>query len=126
MKKVFMVLGLVSLSIAGVADVGTGPEQLMGVSVDHNGITFQINSKGCTFRRDFDFHVEERLEPMGPNLPALEHHYYITAKRLRPDVCDGDVPYGTRLFMSFEELGFQTGKFHVTNPIGGEKIMSVP
>lgn len=126
MKKMLMMLCFFGVSMTSVASVQPGLEQLMGVSVDDRGISFQVNSNGCTFRRDFDFHVEEKLEQMGPSLPAFEHHYYITVKRLRADVCEGYVPYGTRLFLSFEELGIQFGKFHVTNPIGGEKIISVP
>lgn len=125
MKIKFMVLGLMSLSFASMAE-NSGVEQLMGVSVDDSGITFQVNSKGCTVMGDFAFDVEERLERMGPHLPALEHHYYISVKRLRTDECNGDFPYGTKLFKSFPDLGFQSGKFHVTNPIGGEKIITVP
>jgi hypothetical protein len=126
MKKLFTVFVLVLTSIAANVATLPGLEQLMGVIVDDNGITFQVNSNGCSFRRDFDFHVEERLEQMGPHLPAFEHHYYITVKRLRADVCDRFAATGARLYLSFEELGIQFGKFHVTNPIGGEKIISVP
>src|SRR5262245_47815915 len=119
MAKIFIMLSLCSLT--AFANVQPGLEQLIGVSVDDRGISFQVNSNGCTFERDFDFSVEERLEELGPNLPAFEHHFYISVKRVRPDVCEVSMPYGTKVVKSFEELGIHFGKFHITNPIGGEK-----
>lgn len=100
-------------------------EQLLGVSVDEKGITFQVESNGCTNKDDFKFEVQEILERMSPMLPAYEHHFYITVKRLHEDNCEVYIPYGTRIFMSFEELGIQFGKFHVNNPIGGDMVMSM-
>ena len=126
MKRISIIFILLGISVAVRAEEPLVLEQLMGVNVDENGISFQVNSNGCTYRRNFNFHVEERLEQMGPNLPAFEHHYYITARRLQPDACDSYLPYGTRIFISFEELQIQFGKYHVQNPIGGEKIIAVP
>lgn len=99
-------------------------EQLLGVSTNESGITFQVGSNGCTYKRDFKFDVEEKLQEMGPLLPALEHNYYITVKRTLADTCTASVPYGTQMFMSFKDLGIHFGKFHVTNPIGGSKLVN--
>lgn len=99
-------------------------EQLLGVSTHEGGITFQVESKGCTSKEDFRFDVKEDLEELSPLLPALEHHYYITVWRTNTDTCKSSVPYGTKLFKSFDELGIRFGKFHVTNPIGGSMITS--
>lgn len=98
-------------------------EQLLGVNTNESGITFQVESNGCTYKRDFHFGVEEKLQELSPFLPALEHNYYITVKRTKLDSCSASVPYGTQLFMSFSDLGIGYGKFHVTNPIGGSKLV---
>lgn len=101
-------------------------EQLLGVSTDEVGITFQVKSNGCTYKRHFEFHIEEVMERLSPMLPALEHHHYITVKRLSPDICESQLPYGTKVFMSYEDLGIQFGKFHIKNPIGGDKVINQP
>ncbi len=119
MKQLFIFFAMLGQPMLASAEDHT-LEQLLGVIVEETGLTFQVSSNGCTYRRDFDFHVEERLEQMGPQLPAYEHHYYIAVRRLRPDNCEGNLPFGTRMFLSFEELGIQYGKYHVINPVGGE------
>jgi hypothetical protein len=43
------------------------PEQLLGVSTNEGGITFQVQSNGCTFKRDFHFDVHENLEELSPH-----------------------------------------------------------
>lgn len=101
-------------------------EQLLGVTVSEGGISFQVASQGCTTRDDFTFQVAVELEPLSPMLPALEPHHYITLSRKNPDMCEGFVPYGTVIFMSFDELRIHVGKFHVQNPIGGDKVQLVP
>lgn len=126
MKKLGMFVGFLSFSFGVMADVTVDPEQLLGVSVDERGITFQVESNGCTYKRDFDFHVEEIWEPLGPMLPAEALHHYITVNRTRPDRCEAYVPYGTQIFMSFEDLGIHYGEFHVKNPIGGFKLVTAP
>lgn len=99
-------------------------EQLLGASVDDKGITFQVQSRGCTNKDDFKFSVKEVLEEIGPMLPAYEYHYYITVQRVTEDKCEAFVPYGTRVFVSFDELGIHFGKFHISNPMGGDKIVN--
>lgn len=126
MKIQSLFLGFWFFSIASLAVNNAEIEQLLGARVDERGITFQVKSNGCTYKRHFEFHVEERLEPIGSMLPALEHHHYITVKRLSPDQCEALVPYGTEIFMSYDDLGIQFGKFHIENPIGGDKVITVP
>src|SRR5579871_2597827 len=118
MKLIGLTLALLSASL--IADNIPDLEQLMGVSVNPHGLTFQVPSNGCTEKAHFEFKVEEKLEPLGPMLPALEHHYYIGVRRLLSDNCETQLPYGTQVFMSFDELGIHFGKFHINNPIGGD------
>lgn len=124
MKRLLPMVGFFSLLFAQQILAEEPLEQLLGVSVDETGITFQVTSNGCTSREDFHFQVEEVLQEMSPMLPAYEHHYYITVTRVRPDLCEVFLPYGARVTLTFEELGIQFGKFHVTNPIGGDKILN--
>lgn len=123
MKK--LLLGCLFFALCSWSAAEISLEQLLGVSVDESGITFQVTSNGCTEREDFNFFVEEIFKEMGPMLPAFELHYYINVIRLRQDQCEAVVPYGTKIFLTFEELGIQFGKFHVNNPIGGDKILTV-
>lgn len=121
MKKISFVGVLFLLPVFGFADVDLNLEQLLGVTVNEEGITFQVSSNGCTEKPNFQFGVQI-LEPLSPMLPALEHHHYITVARMVGDSCENFVPYGTSIFMSFEELGISFGKFHIKNPIGGDMI----
>ncbi len=123
MKKTMIWL-LMGLATAGFAADKAEVEQLLGVSSNEGGITFQVESNGCTFKKDFLFDVEEKLQELSPFLPALEHNYYITVKRTKIDSCSASVPYGTQMFMSFNDLGIHFGKFHVTNPVGGQKLVN--
>ncbi len=126
MKSVGLIVGSLCFSMSILAKSEVSLEQLIGVSVDPVGLTFQVPSNGCTERSHFDFKVEERLEPLGPMLPALEHHYYISVNRVTSDNCENLQPYGSQVFMSFDELGIHFGKFHVNNPIGGDKTINAP
>lgn len=98
------------------------PEQLLGVSLSENGLVFQVSSAGCTTKDDFSFQVAVEHEQLSPMLPALEPHHYITVNRTSTDPCESPQPYGTRIEVSFDELNILAGKFHVKNPIGGDKI----
>src|SRR5580704_7727037 len=121
MRMLLICIGLQFFSIGGLTTLNNPEsaslEQLIGVSVDEYGITFQVSSNGCTQKTDFDFQVEEILEPISPWLPAFDHHHYITVKRSRTDTCEMYVPYGITIFVSFEDLGISSGPFHVRNPI---------
>src|SRR5688572_28626048 len=119
MKNMVMLAGLLFLSLSGLA-VDNEPEQLLGVTNENNGLTFQVRSNGCTDKADFEFSVEHRYERMGPLMPAYESHHYITVRRIRNDSCEMLMPNGEKIFVSFDELGIAYGKYHVTNPIGGE------
>lgn len=121
-----LVTGLCFLSLCAFAGDDTTLEQLLGVTVNDQGITFQVASNGCTERGDFSFNVVEVLESLSPMLPALEHHHYISITRNNPDSCEALIPYGTLIFMSFQELGIAFGKFHIKNPIGGDKFLAAP
>lgn len=126
MKRLGAHLGALSLAFSGFSSSEAELEQLLGVTVSEEGISFQVSSQGCTIRDDFTFQVAVELEPLSPMLPALEPHHYITLARKTPDMCEGFVPYGTVIFLSFDELGINVGKFHVKNPIGGDKVQLVP
>lgn len=124
MNKLSLWLGVLFASANVVAAPELPLEQLLGVNVREDGITFQVRSNGCTEKQHFQFQVEERLEPISSMLPAMEHHHYITVNRQIPDGCEMFVPFGTEIFMSFEELNIFFGKFHVSNPIGGDMAIA--
>jgi hypothetical protein len=126
MKSIQLAVGLSCLSVCGFTTSEPDLEQLLGVTVNDQGITFQVASNGCTTKDNFSFNVVEILEPLSPMLPAMEHHHYITVSRNSPDLCEEFAPYGTQIFMSFDELSISFGKFHIKNPIGGDKIQVNP
>jgi len=126
MKIIGYTICMLAFGALSFATPSPEPEQLLGVSVDDSGITFQVASNGCTTRADFSFEVLEVLESLSPMLPALEHHHYITLHRNIPDNCETFVPLGTPIYISFEEMRIIFGKFHVNNPIGGDKFQFLP
>lgn len=121
MKAIYVAIGIMLIPVLGTSEEVV-LEQLLGVTVDERGISFQVASNGCTTKADFNIIVEERLIEKGPMLPAFEHHFFLGAVRVKEDLCGQTVPYGTIIFKSFEELGIEYGKFHITNPIGGDKV----
>ena len=83
-----------------------GGEPLLGLRLGPLGIHFDVASSGCTAKRDFVVDVVEgRL---------IE----LRLRRLEGDPCRGVLPFGTRIFFSYRELGIPPGRpFHVVNPL---------
>ena len=87
-------------------------EELMGVMIRKNGITFQVKSSGCTSKEDFNVEV---LESYPLQLRLI---------RSQPDFCDAYEPLGTRIKFNYRELGLTVGtQFSVINPLA---VVSVP
>jgi hypothetical protein len=116
-----LLLGISLLSMSIVAEERV-IEELLGVTVSEDGITFQVASYGCTQKGHFSFERKEVFEALGPMLPAFELNHFITLFRNKADLCKALIPSGISIFYSFEELGVEYGKFYIENPVGGVKV----
>ncbi|MBF0360052.1 MAG: hypothetical protein HQK49_03535 [Oligoflexia bacterium] len=72
-------------------------EKLLGLTVDHDGINFQVYSGGCTQKSDFSIMI---LQMMPPKLILI---------RKKPDYCEAYLPYGTIINFKYSEIGIQSG-----------------
>ena len=72
-------------------------EQVLGFMIDDIGISFQVETSGCTSKADF----RVKLTWAEPR--------HLDLIRVRPDPCDAVIPYGTRIFFSWEEMGLKLG-----------------
>ena len=72
-------------------------ETLKGFLVNGEGLTFQVESGGCTSKDDFEL---RQLETFPVQLELV---------RVNPDFCEAYLPYGTSLTYSWDELGMQDG-----------------
>jgi hypothetical protein len=111
MKRLIFIVALVALlapirQMAQNVDHEMGAvEQLLGLQVDPEGVTFQVFSGGCTRKEDFRI---ERFQSDPTQLLLI---------RVVPDTCEAFLPYGTAIQYSYESLGLDNGrKFIVLNP----------
>jgi hypothetical protein len=97
------VLATIPVSITPKPDL----ESLLGVLFQRSGITFQVQSNGCTQKSDFRIEVIDSY--------PLQLHLI----RIHPDPCDAYLPLGTRIYFKYGELGIVPGDaLRVVNPLG--------
>jgi hypothetical protein len=84
-------------------------EAVVGYRVDSTGVSFQLNSGGCTLPTDFSAVVEF----------SGTHVAHVTLLRLQPDSCHPFIPTAFETHFTFEQLGIsRTTSFVLTNPNG--------
>lgn len=110
MSAQMRVIGIAGVLMFGVMLMPTRAENtiepLLGVQVTQTGIEFQVISGGCTEKKDFAIGW---LESSPPQLQLI---------RIRKDDCKMNMPLGTSIQFSWEDLGLQSGvKFTISNPI---------
>lgn len=111
-----LLFGMFTIALAGGFHRETKAqelEKLLGVRVGAHGITFQVTSGGCTKKSDFSI---QQLESFPVQLRL---------SRNQPDHCEAYVPYGTKIFYSWRELGMGNGsQFVVSNPLGPVTVVT--
>ena len=87
---------------------GDAPLELVfGYAVGIEGVTFQVQSGGCTNKESFRIELQEK-EPMG-----------VALYRVQPDYCEAYLPYGVFVRFSYDEIGLRgNGRFQIVNPTG--------
>jgi len=116
----FVVLGLlVSSGVASWAQgVSEGPgriEEILGVTIDPGGVTFQVRTGGCTRPENF------RVERFGSDPTQL------LLIRTVEDRCEAFVPYGTTFKVSYQQLRLGDREtFVVINPIASARVIQYP
>lgn len=79
---------------------------LLGMTYDPSGITFQVTSGGCTNKNTLEVKI---LETSPVQLQLV---------RTKPDFCEAFFPYGVQITYTFEELGLSSGsKFVISNKV---------
>jgi hypothetical protein len=75
-----------------------------------------VPSTGCTDKTSFDM---QRLSPEDQTTSQL------LLIRVVPDFCDAYVPFGTRIFYTYEELKLEEGgAFTILNPRSNYRVRS--
>lgn len=88
-------------------------EEILGVSYDGAGMTFHVQSGGCTNKSDFNFIVSLTSPPQ------------LTLVRNRQDLCEAMLPYGQIIKFTYSEMGLKSGdEFVITNKL--KSPMRVP
>jgi hypothetical protein len=78
----------------------------MGVTYDETGLTYQVQSGGCTSKANFELLQRESYPPQ------------IVLVRKVFDACEAFVPYGTKITYTWAELGWQQSMpFVISNPL---------
>lgn len=110
----FLIVPGAALSTDVAQDAGV-VEQLYGLQVGPEGITFQVFSGGCTTKENFRIQ-RFTADPI-----------QILLIRVVPDLCEAFRPYGTTLTYSYESLGLENGQsFIVLNPLSPIKVVKQP
>lgn len=90
------------------AETDGSVEHVYGMIYEPEGLTFQVQSTGCTEQEHFRM-VRYQTSPA-----AVAELLLI---RIIPDFCDACVPFGETIFFSYKELGLELGQtFSVLNP----------
>ena len=98
----------------GLADIDGAAEPLLGLTYAPEGIEFQVASTGCTEKAHF---AMLRLSPEDQTTSQL------LLVRVVPDYCDAYVPFGVRLFYSYEELKLEEGDpFTILNSLTNYRV----
>lgn len=91
-------------------------ESILGMVYSETGLEFQVMSYTCTEKSDFAI---LRLDP------SSDIRTQFLLIRVIPDICDGYVPYGVKIFYSYEELDLEEGdRFSVLNPLSTYRVES--
>ncbi len=107
-RWLFLVLGLVFGTLVSAVARAQVAADVYGFMTDERGITFQVQSNGCTIKKDFVLDVME--------MPPIEVSE-IRLIRRRTDPCKGWKERGARIFYSWKEVGLLPGvQFQITNP----------
>ena len=121
MKWPTVVIAVVLLSVTprafgqAVPEGAGRVEELLGLTVDAEGVTFQVRSGGCTRPENFKI---ERFES-GP--------VQLLVTRTVPDRCEAFFPYGTTFKVSYSHLRLAEGEeFVVLNPIATLQVRRLP
>ena len=126
---VFTVLPAYGAEETAMAEETATMEVLLGFSHDSEGVTFQVESNGCTNKAHFDLTVEEATTALTPDdgegppmFPAVEppirHTVVLKRKDTGSDVCNVWSPYGVKITYTYEEMGVSfSEEFSVSNPL---------
>ena len=102
MKNILLIILLFSLN----ANASGGPEVILGYSYNSDGVSFQVESGGCTQKSDFSFQILEKY--------PIE----IILIRDRADFCEAYYPYGTVIEFTYKEMGVTEGmEFVIGNDV---------
>ena len=94
---VLLVAGLGAPPATADSDFRRVAEPVLGFMIDDTGVWFQVESNGCTTKADFVVKV------------TWTQPRHLDLIRVRPDPCDGVIPYGTRVYFTWEEMGLRLG-----------------
>lgn len=95
--------------------IGHNPqvESIFKYTIDKDGIAFQVYSGGCTCKKSFNF--IKNISPDGKDV-------HLTLIRVSPDYCKANIPEGTVVWYSFEELGINSeNNLYIENPSTPDK-----
>jgi hypothetical protein len=100
------------LVLSSVAFADQRYEPVIGHFVTQGGVQVQVQSGGCTYKRQFTVKQELR-----------EGVHQLAFVRLQQDPCRAYIPYGEIISFSFEELGLKAGDlFMMANPEGVMRV----
>lgn len=97
-------------------DIDGQAEPLLGLIYGAEGLELQVLSTGCTEKSSF---VVQRL--------SLESQTFsqLLLIRVVPDFCDAYVPFGTRIFYTYDELKLEEDdSFTILNPLNSYRVRS--
>src|SRR5258708_3897974 len=107
--KNLLVAALMTFSAPILAQ--SGPEPILGLTTNLEGITFQVFSGGCSRKVDFQL-VQKGASPV-----------QVTLQRNHVDACEAFVPYGTTVKFTWQELGLPNGTMlTIVNPIAPIRV----
>lgn len=101
-----ILLGLVLCASLQTAHADNTSEKILGYQPSKHGITFQVQSGGCTTKESFIVDVQRATDGIAQ----------VTLLRTRPDTCHPFLPMGVRFRMTYEELGLNPGeRYRIVN-----------
>ena len=99
----------------GVSEGVGSIEELLGLTVNAEGVTFQVRTGGCTRPENF------KVQRYGTAPIQL------LLTRTVADPCDAFFPYGTTFTVSYSQLRLADGEeFVVLNPISTTRAVAQP
>lgn len=118
MKRI-VVATLVLMVLSGLPASGQGNpgriEELLGLTVGADGVTFQVRTGGCT--RPENFRIQ-RFEGASDQILLI---------RIVPDRCEALIPYGMTFTVPFGDLHVRDQEtFQIMNPIAPVRVILFP